>query len=87
MDLTRPLALHIDELVLDGFPPLDRGRLAIAVERALARLLAEQGVPAGLAESGTADRLDAGSFEVPAGRDAEAVGAGIARAVYGGLRR
>jgi hypothetical protein len=85
MDLSRPVALHVDELVLDGFPPLDRRRVATAVEHELARLLAEQGVPAGLAEPGAADRLDGGSFNLPAGRGAEAVGADIARAVYRGF--
>lgn len=78
--------LHIEELVLHGFAPADRHRVGEAVERELARLLAEEGVPAALAKGFDAQHLDAGSFHVAADSRAEAVGAQVARAVYGGLK-
>jgi hypothetical protein len=79
--------LHIEELVLEGFPAADRHRIGAAVESELARLFTEQGLPPGLAGGGEIPRLDGGSFEVKAGGRAEAVGGQVAGAVYGGLRR
>ena len=79
--------LHIDELVLDGFPPVDRYRIAAAVEAELARLLADQGVPSGLEKGGTIDRLDAGSFGLASDARPDRIGVQVAQAVYGGLTR
>ncbi|HEX5503432.1 MAG TPA: hypothetical protein VFW96_12475 [Thermomicrobiales bacterium] len=75
--------LRIEELVLHGFAPGDRAPLGAAVERELARLFAERGVPPALLGGGEIARLDAGSFT--AERGVEATGARVARAVYGGL--
>jgi len=79
--------LHIEELVLEGFAPGDRHRIGAAVERELARLIVERGVPAGLAAGGEAQRVDGGSFEVKPGGRAESVGRQVAGAVYGGMNR
>jgi hypothetical protein len=78
--------LHIEELVLEGFRPADRHRIGAAVERELARLLAERGLPAGLAQGTDLPRLDGGSFEAKPGARPEAVGRQVAGAVYGGLK-
>lgn len=83
----RNLELHIEQLVLHGFPPGDRYRIGAAVEAELTRLFAEQGVPPSLAQNGEVARLDGGAFEVAPGSKAEAVGAQVAEAVYGGLNR
>ncbi len=79
--------VHIGELVLHGFAAGDRYAIGEAVERELARLLTEQGVPPGLAQGGEVARLDGGSFAVEPGLRAEAVGTLVAQAVYGGLSR
>ena len=39
------LHVHVDELVFEGFSPAESHRIAAALERELARLLAEQGLP------------------------------------------
>lgn len=83
----KKIDLHIEKLVLHGFADGDRYRIAEAVERELARLLAEKGVPQSLAEGGVIDRLDGGEFKVTHGSRPEATGAQVARAVYGGLSR
>lgn len=75
--------VHIESLVLHGFSPLERHRVAEAVRLELARLLREGGLP--LEEAGEVARLDAGAFTVAAGAGAEQVGAQVARAVYRGL--
>ena len=79
--------LRIEDLVLRGFAPGDRYRIGVAMERELARLFDEQGVPPSLAQGSEIERLDSGAFEVAHGSKSEAVGAQIAQAIYGGLSR
>jgi hypothetical protein len=81
----RSVELHIEELVLHGFAPGDRHRIADAVERELARLFAEQGVPDALQSGFESPRVDAGSFQMAPDSRAETVGAEVARAIYGGF--
>ena len=81
------IELHIEELILRGFAPGDRYRIDEAVERELARLLAEEGVPPWLAQGGNVARLDSGSFQVAPGSRPEEIGAKIAQALYGGPTR
>lgn len=79
--------LHINELVLHGFAPKDRHRISGAVQSELARLLAERGIPAWLAEGGEVDLLDGGKFEVAAEARVDSIGTQIAEAVHRGLER
>ncbi len=79
--------LHIEELVLHGFSPAGRHRIGEAVERELARLISEDGIPSALTHLGAADMNDAGKFEMVPGAKAERVGVQVARAVYGGFGR
>jgi len=81
------LDLRVGELVVDGLPVADRAALGAAVERELARLLAERGVPPSLARGGSVAGLDGGRFTAAPGADPVALGIRIARAVYGGLAR
>jgi hypothetical protein len=82
------IEVHIEEIVLQGFPPAQRHSIADGIERELARLLSRNDAPphwsAGCAEM---DELDAGSFTVEYGRKPLAVGSDIARAIYRGLSR
>jgi hypothetical protein len=75
--------LHIEELVLHGFPP--DHRIGEAIEHELSRLFTERGVPPSLARSGDIPSLDAGAFQINPELGAEAVGAQVARSLYGGL--
>ena len=84
------LGLHIEEIVLHGFDP--RGRYAVgdAVRQELARLLNERGAPSSLgatAATETVGWLDAGSFRAAPNARPQTLGAQVARAVYGGLKR
>ena len=79
------IELHIEELVLHGFAPGDRYRIGEAMERELARLFVEQDTPPSLAREREVARVDGGAFEVKPGSGAEAIGAQVAQAVYGGL--
>ncbi len=83
----RNIELHIEELVLDGFAFGDRYRIAEVVERELAALFAEQGVPQSLSQGGETERLDGGAFEAAQGSKPETIGAKVAQAVYGGMKR
>lgn len=81
------IELYIEELVLHGFAPGDRYRIGDAVERELARLFAEQGVPPSLVQEAEVARLDAGAFKIAPGARGGAVGAQVAHKVYGGFIR
>ena len=81
------LEMEIEELVLHGFPGMDKDRIARAVQMELERLITEGGVPASLQEGGDIARLEGGSFQVAPDLSAEEVGAQVARAIYGGMRR
>jgi hypothetical protein len=78
--------LHIDELVLHGFAAADRARIGAAVEQELTRLIARQGLPAGLGSGATA-HLDGGSFTVAPTASPDGIGAQVALSVLGGIGR
>jgi hypothetical protein len=77
--------LHIDELVLHGFAPGDRYHIAEAVQAELSCMLVERGVPAALAQGGSAERVATDDFNMGAAPRPAIVGRQIAQAVYGGL--
>ena len=81
------IELHIEELVLRGFSLGDRHRIGEAVEQELSRLLADRGVPQSLERGREIANMDGGAFEVAPDSRADVVGAQVAKAVYGGLRR
>ncbi|HEV2914387.1 MAG TPA: hypothetical protein VGX92_14010 [Pyrinomonadaceae bacterium] len=82
----RSVELHIEELVLRGFPAVDRHLIGEAFERELTRLFTERGAPHSLTQGGDIiARLNGGAFELRPGSDSETIGAQLARAIYGRL--
>ena len=79
--------LHIDELVLHGFPAGSRYAIGDATQRELTRLLTERGVPQRMSEPCETARVDAGSFQVGQGARPNVIGALVAKAVYGDSKR
>ena len=84
-DRAMSLRVHIDELVLHGFAPGDRMRIADAVQLELTRLFTDRGVPPALRGGGAVERLNAGAFPTAGAAPAERTGARIAQTVYEGL--
>lgn len=82
---SRRVTLSIDELVLRGFPPIDRHRVGDALAAELTRLLGEGGLPAGAA--GGAAAMASLTMRLPADAGPEAVGREIARTLHAGLCR
>jgi hypothetical protein len=83
----RAIDLHIEELLLVGFPSGERARIGEAVQAELTRLLATERAPSGVAAMDGAAELRGGSFEVAPGAGPERIGAQVARTVYHGLHR
>lgn len=79
--------LHIEELILHGFAPQDRYRIAQAVESELARLLAENEPPRSLSKSVEIPSLDVGTFEVVMDSTPNSIGVQIAQSLHRGLVR
>lgn len=80
------LELNIDELVLHGFAHGDRYLISAAIEQELTRLLAERGTPALLQSNRDFAKLSGGQFQMVPGMKANAIGAQVAQAVYGGMQ-
>jgi hypothetical protein len=77
--------LHIDELVLQGFEPAQRYAIGEAIERELTRLLTEHHAPSAITHDLEMAHLDGGTFQIDSDSRPEAIGARVARAIYGGM--
>lgn len=79
--------LHIEEMMLHGFPAADRYRIGDAVRQELSRLLAEPDGTETLVQSGYRSMIDAGSIKVEPSMTPEAIGGIIAQSLHKGFRR
>ena len=77
--------LRIEELVLHGFALSDRYAIGDAVERELARLLGEQGVPGSLRSENATDEIRGATFNAAHSAKPSAIGGQIAQAIYQGF--
>jgi hypothetical protein len=95
------IELHIEEIVLQGFPSLDRqqrSQIREVLQQQLTGLLARHGLPPSFMQGGAVQRLDGGSFQSDANACAPGktempynapgnIGANIAGNVYRVLSR
>ncbi|WP_287910068.1 hypothetical protein [Chloroflexus sp.] len=81
------IEIEIAEIALIGFGGIDRERVRAALVAELSRLLAEEGIPAGLSSAGTIETLDSGAFRLAPGMRPERIGQQIALALYRGIAR
>src|SRR6266481_2902649 len=79
------LELRIEELVLHGFALGDRFVIGEAVERELARLLEDRGIPISLRLENATDEINGASFNAAQNAKPPAIGRQIAQAVYQGF--
>jgi len=80
--LTGNIELHINELVLHGFPRGDRHRIAEAIRQELQKQLGVRGLPDALARQVHVAHLNAGAIQAQPGGNPEHIGMQVARAVY-----
>jgi hypothetical protein len=76
------IELHVGRLVLDEMSPAQQRRVAATLTAEFERLVAEHGAPAGW-EQGAEIDLPAHSVTVAHGSGPEAIGAAVARSVWG----
>lgn len=81
-----PVRVHIEELVLHGFAPADRHRIAAAVETELARLTRNGGGTGWWQSSPVLEQINGGAFQVEAGAPPQKSGTQIAQTIYRSLR-
>jgi hypothetical protein len=79
------VVLHIDRLVLTGFPQQDRQALAEGLRQELGRLFAEPDVAQGLAARGDVGRLEVSGIRVRQDAAPANVGAQAARGIVRGI--
>ena len=80
--------LHIEKLVLDGLDigPGQDGKVKAAVEAELSRLLQEGGISSGLQGGGALSNIRVNHpVQISGNANPKALGAQIARSVYGGI--
>ena len=82
---TAPVTVHIEELVLHGFAPADRWRIADAVQSELARTIADHGIAQPRAPIDIAS-LHARPIDIAPSSRAEQIGTSVARALHGALK-
>lgn len=82
----RNIELHIEELVLDGFPSQDKQHIASAVQQELHSLLSQGQLPQGLTRNNNIARLDGGTIQMEPKATSQSTGHKIARKLYGGLQ-
>ena len=81
------LRVHIEELILHGFPLKTRHAVSEAAQAELTRLLTSSGPPEFVKNPVHSDRIDGGTFNVTPTSRPQAIGNLIANAVYGGRWR
>jgi hypothetical protein len=81
------IRVHIEELVLHGFEPGDRRRIADALQAHLAELLSEAPLSEERTAGITLERWDAGTIRIREGSVPAVVGEQLAAALHGGMGR
>lgn len=76
------IELHIEELVLHGFPVAHRSSIGDAVERELHRLLAVHGLGTSARAQLDIESLDGGTFQIANNARPRAVGALLAQQLH-----
>ena len=77
--------VHIEELVLHGFPVASAQAIGEATRQEITRELRVRGLPPQMIRDAT--HVKANSFQLPPGAQPKAIGALVAKAVYGGSKR
>jgi hypothetical protein len=86
MGMKPDIEIHIEELVLRGFPHGDRHRIAGAIEQELTRLFSDrQDLPRMIEHAGHIEAVDGGQCRIDPGAKPGSIGQQIARAVYKGI--
>lgn len=81
------LDVRIEEMVLRGFPAVDRELLVSAIASELERLVELEGMPLAPAHSLTGRRLVRGTVRRQSADDTPSLGTEIGRAIYDGIVR
>jgi len=84
--MNHSVEVHIEELVLHGYAPQDRYRIAAAVETELVRLFTEKGVPS-LTGGTDYPMLNGHQFQLSDVQTDQSAGNQIAGAVYSAVSR
>jgi hypothetical protein len=81
------IILHIDRLVLNGFPADDRDAIAAGLQTELGRLLAEPAMAERLGTLGNVARVRTDPARVAPSAPPEISGTAVARAIVNGVSR
>jgi hypothetical protein len=85
--VVKRVVLHVDRLVLKGFPAEHRDALAHGLRAELGRLLAEPAMAERLAAVGNVERIRPSNARVAPDAAPRTTGASVARAIVNGVSR
>ena len=80
--MNQTIELHIEELVLHGLSAYNAHQIGRAIEREITLLLQERGLPNAFSADINLGRLNAGTFNIRPGANAEVIGHNIANSIY-----
>lgn len=83
--MKQSIEINIDELILHGFSPADRFKIGNSLRSELAKLILENGMPAGISNGGDINGINGGTFQASKNMHARTVGTQIAKSIYGGM--
>ncbi len=81
----KQIEIHIEELVLHGFPPQEKYRIGEALQAALHNHFEEKGLPPVLSSGGYIPVIDSGTFDMHSTEQPRGKAENIAATVYKGF--
>lgn len=83
----RVINLHIDKIVLEGIGQLNRGQLALSLQKELHRLISSQGLDGSLNQSTSINHINPRPISIGSRVREKQLGNQIAQSVYRGMKR
>jgi hypothetical protein len=78
--------INIEEIILEGFSPSEKYRIAEAIRTELTRLVQVRGLPAAFNQNGEIQNLPAQTIHLTRNQTAPDIGSKVAQSIYGGLK-
>ena len=80
------LEVHIEQLIVEGFPDINRHQLGESVKQELERHFAEHGIPTSLSRNQVLAKVSPNTINVASNSNDRTLGTQIAKAIHGGLK-
>ncbi|MCB0806149.1 MAG: hypothetical protein KDC05_10155 [Bacteroidales bacterium] len=83
--MRQSIEINIDELILEGFPYIDRDKIGNSIRNELAKMISEKGMPNAYLDSQQISTVNGGSFFISKGSTPNSIGKQIAKSIFEGF--